>query len=102
MLVNVLMHKGPSLGRPQADTIKGSVFSNMKELRVQSAGHPLRIFFAFDPRRMAILLIGGDKTGNKRFYEQMIPLADEIYRRHLIEIGIDPHRVMEVDHGEKI
>ena len=51
----------------------------MRELRVQSGGRPIRIFYAFDPRRSAILLIGGDKTGDGRFYERMIPIADKLY-----------------------
>jgi hypothetical protein len=58
----------------------------MKELRTQSGGSPLRTFFAFDPRRSAILLIGGDKTGDKRFYERMIPIADKLYETYLKEI----------------
>jgi hypothetical protein len=55
----------------------------MKELRTQHHGRPLRTFFAFDPRRCAILLIGGDKTGDKRFYERMIPVADQLLDDHL-------------------
>lgn len=55
----------------------------MKELRTQHQGRPLRIVFAFDPRRCAILLIGGDKTGDDRFHERMIPLADDLYDKHL-------------------
>jgi hypothetical protein len=58
----------------------------MKELRTQCQGRPLRTFFAFDPRRTAILLIGGDKTGDDRFYEKMIPLADRLYDEYLKEI----------------
>jgi hypothetical protein len=58
----------------------------MRELRVQSGGDPLRIFYAFDPRRTAILLIGGNKAGDDRFYEQMIPLADRLYDDYLREI----------------
>ena len=58
----------------------------MRELRVQSSGKPLRIFYAFDPRRSAILLIGGDKTGDKRFYDRMIPVADDLYDAHLEEL----------------
>jgi hypothetical protein len=77
---------GPALNRPLADTVKGSRHPNMKELRVQQAGSPLRVFFAFDPRRCAILLIGGDKTGDDRFYERMIPLADELYDVYLDEL----------------
>lgn len=55
----------------------------MRELRVQSKGDPLRVLYAFDPRRCAVLLIGGDKTGDKRFYERMVPLADALYDDHL-------------------
>jgi hypothetical protein len=58
----------------------------MRELRVQSAGRPIRVFYAFDPRRSAILLIGGDKTGDNRFYERMIPVADALYDDYINEI----------------
>lgn len=84
--VGKLRQFGPALPRPHADTVKGSRHSNMKELRAQHAGSPLRVFFAFDPRRSAILLIGGDKTGDDRFYERMIPLADDLYDVYLREI----------------
>jgi hypothetical protein len=59
----------------------------MRELRSQSRGRPLRTFYIFDPRRTAILLIGGDKTGNARFYEEFIPLADDIYDQYLNGAG---------------
>lgn len=84
--VSLLERFGPALPRPHADTIAGSKHSNMKELRTQNRGRPLRTFFAFDPRRSAILLIGGDKTGNARFYDKMIPLADRLYDEHLREL----------------
>jgi hypothetical protein len=58
----------------------------MRELRVQHQGRPYRVLYAFDPRRMAILLIGGDKTGDNRWYNRMVPLADAIYERHLKQI----------------
>jgi hypothetical protein len=58
----------------------------MRELRIQSSGKPLRIFYAFDPRRTAILLIGGDKTGDNRFYERYIPIADKLYDIYLEEL----------------
>ena len=74
---------GPSLGRPSVDTLKGSEYPNMKELRIQHSGRPYRVLFAFDPRRCAILLIGGDKTGNDRWYEEFVPIADALYDRHL-------------------
>jgi hypothetical protein len=84
--VMVLGQLGPSLGRPRVDSIKNSDFKNMKELRTQSGGSPIRTFFAFDPRRSVILLIGGDKTGDDKFYDKMIPIADKLYREHLKEI----------------
>ena len=58
----------------------------MRELRVQSGGKPLRVFYAFDPRRTAILLIGGDKTGDDRFYDEFVPLADGLYDDYLKEL----------------
>jgi hypothetical protein len=78
----VLRELGPALGRPLADTLKGSRHSNMKELRVQSNGRPFRIFFCFDSLRRAALLVGGDKQGDKRFYERLLPLADSLFDRH--------------------
>lgn len=58
----------------------------MRELRIQKSGKPLRVFYAFDPRRTAILLIGGDKTGDERFYETYVPRADNLYEVHLDEL----------------
>jgi hypothetical protein len=79
--VEALQELGPTTGRPLVDSVEGSRHSNMKELRVTQT---MRIFFAFDPRRVAILLIGGDKAGKtKRFYKRMIPQADRIYDEHL-------------------
>ncbi len=84
--VRLLEELGPLLSRPHADTLKGSAHANMKELRTQHQGRPLRTLFAFDPRRTAILLIAGDKTGDDRFYERMIPEADRLYDEHLAEL----------------
>lgn len=81
--VELLRQLGPQLPRPHADTLKGSRHANMKELRTQHAGRPFRTMFAFDPRRTAILLIGGDKTGDDRFYQRLIPLADALFDQHL-------------------
>ncbi len=67
----------------------------MRELRTQSGGRPLRTLYIFDPSRTAVLLIGGDKTGNNRWYEQFVPVADRIYEQYLREIrkeGIDCER----------
>jgi hypothetical protein len=58
----------------------------MRELRVQVAGRPLRVFYAIDPRRAAILLLGGDKTGRDRFYEEYVPVADDLYDAYLREL----------------
>ena len=80
----VLQERGPMLARPYADTVFGSRHSNMKELRIQSKGRPIRAFFAFDPERKAIVLCAGDKGKNeKRFYEVMIPIADREFTLHL-------------------
>jgi hypothetical protein len=59
----------------------------MKELRIQHLGRPYRVLFAFDPRRAAILLLGGDKTGNARWYEENVPRADDIFDAHLKNLG---------------
>jgi hypothetical protein len=75
-VLSVLGEFGPKLGR-------GSTFPNMKELRIQYQGQPWRILFAFDPKRQAVLLIGGNKTGNKRWYKENIPIADKRYRKYL-------------------
>ena len=83
----LLREKGPHLSRPFADTVVGSEYSNMKELRIQSKGYPLRAFFAFDPERKGILLCAGNKVGDeKRFYKRMVPFADKEYRNHLSSI----------------
>ena len=76
---------GPTLGRPRADTLKGSRHANMKELRFDAEGGVWRVAFAFDPRRRAILLVGGDKSGGgqKRFYRQLIRKADARFDEHL-------------------
>ncbi len=87
-VMNVLKQLGPNLGRPYVDSVKGSRHENLKELRVQSKGRPFRIFFAFDPLRQAVLLIGGNKTGDKRFYSSMIPIADQLYDHYLEDLGV--------------
>ena len=81
--VELLMEHGPCLPFPFSSDIRGSRHGVMRELRAQSRGRPIRVFYAFDPRRMAILLIGGDKTGNDRFYERYVPVADNLYDVHL-------------------
>jgi hypothetical protein len=79
----LLRERGPQLGRPYVDTLEGSAFTNMKELRVQFRGEPWRVLFAFDPSRAAILLVGGNKQGDKRWYKKHMRIADERLKRHL-------------------
>lgn len=86
-VVTLLEEQGPSLGRPHVDSIQDSKYPNMKELRVQHEGRPYRILFAFDPKRNAYLILGGDKTGNNRWYVEAIRRADAIYGRHMEEMG---------------
>lgn len=84
--VGLLEHDGPNLGRPYVDTLRGSSIPNLKELRVQYRGEPYRILFAFDPKREALLLLGGNKGGDKRWYRRTIPRAEAIFARHLEEL----------------
>ena len=81
--VEVLSRLGPNLGRPRVDHIKASTHPNMKELRVQFKGDPVRILFAFDSARRAVLLLGGTKTGDKQWYRRNIPLADREFSVHV-------------------
>lgn len=74
--VGLLEERGPSLPYPYSSDINGSKHGNMRELRIQHRGEPYRVFYAFDPRRSAILLIGGNKTGDDQFYQRIVPLAD--------------------------
>ena len=84
-LSRLLQQFGPQLGRPRVDTLQGSGYLNMKELRFSAAGGEWRVAFAFDPKRRAILLIAGDKSGGseKRFYRELIRKADDRFAAHL-------------------
>lgn len=82
-IVQVLEARGPSLPHPYSSSIKSSRHNHMRELRVQHKGRPYRILYAFDPRRVAILLIGGSKEGDDRWYESVVPAADSLYDDHL-------------------
>jgi hypothetical protein len=84
--VGLLEARGPSLPFPYSSDINDSKHGNMRELRIQHRGEPYRVFYAFDPRRSAILLIGGNKTGDDQFYERMVPIADRVYDEHLLEL----------------
>ncbi len=81
--VGLLEKTGPQLRFPYSSGIQGSRFPHMRELRVQHKGEPYRVLYAFDPRRTAILLIGGKKTGDDRWYEKYVDKADQLYRQHL-------------------
>lgn len=81
--VGLLEERGPQLGYPHSSGITTSRHAHMRELRVQYRGRPYRVLYVFDPRRVAILLIGGDKTGNDRWYEAFVPVADRLYDEHL-------------------
>lgn len=84
--VLLLEERGPHLPFPYSSSINGSRHAAMRELRVQHQGRPYRVLYAFDPRRVAILLLGGDKTGDDRWYEKNVPLADRLYDNHLAGI----------------
>ena len=81
--VEVLAGMGPALSFPRSSRITTSRHAAMRELRIQHHGRPYRVLYAFDARRAALLILGGDKTGNDRWYEQNVPLADVIYDRYL-------------------
>jgi hypothetical protein len=87
-LALLLEQFGPQLGRPRVDTLKGSRHANMKELRFSAADGEWRIAFAFDPKRRAILLVAGDKSGGseKRFYRELIRKADQRFDAHLARL----------------
>lgn len=84
--VSLLQQVGPILRMPHSSGIEMSRHTHMRELRIQHEGRPYRILYAFDPRRAAILLIGGNKTDNNRWYEEQVPRADAIYDEHLREL----------------
>lgn len=86
-VVRMLESLGPRLPFPWSSGVRGSRHSTMRELRVQSGGDPLRVLYSFDPRRVAVLLIGGSKRGSARWYDRMIPKADRILDRHLEHLG---------------
>lgn len=83
VVVDLLVGFGTDLGSPYSSKIMESKLSHMRELRIQHGGSPYRVLYAFDPRRMAILLIGGNKTGQDRWYEVFVPKAEKIYIEHL-------------------
>lgn len=84
--VSLLQQIGPALGMPHSSGVEMSRHKHMRELRIQHEGRPYRVLYAFNPHRTAPLLIGGDKTGKDRWYEQFVPRADAIYDEHLWEL----------------
>ncbi|QKS30276.1 MAG: type II toxin-antitoxin system RelE/ParE family toxin [Candidatus Accumulibacter similis] len=97
----LLAEFGPNLGRPTVDALKGSRYANMKELRFAWQGAVWRVAFAFDPRRQAILLVGGDKGGadQRRFYRHLIAVADDRYGDHLASLTTT--KAKDSRHGKK-
>lgn len=87
--VEKLIKFGLALDHPYSSAIHGSRHGHMRELRVQHRGRPYRVLYAFDPRRVGILLIGGEKTGRRRWYRQFIPIADDLYDQHLREVAAE-------------
>ena len=88
-VVLLLERHGPNLGRPFVDTLKGSKFSNMKEIRFKIEGEVWRFAFAFNSERNAVVLVGGDKRGKnqRRFYSDLIKIADFRFEAHLIDLN---------------
>lgn len=84
--VMLLQDRGVALTYPHCSGVNSSKHNHMRELRPQHQGRPYRVLCAFDPRRTAILLIGGDKTGDDRWYEKYVPLADKIYDEHIAQL----------------
>ena len=82
-VIGLLEEKGPYLPYLYSSNIEGTRYGEIRELRIQHKGKQYRIIYAFDPRRIAILLIGGRKAGGKRWYEKYVPLAEKIYQEHL-------------------
>jgi len=85
-IVELLVEHGPSLPFPYSSGVESSRHRQMRELRIQHEGRPYRVLYAFDPRRAAILLLGGDKSGKDRWYEDHVPKADDLYDEYLREL----------------
>jgi hypothetical protein len=102
-VVNLLKLFGPMLKRPHADTLNGSKYANMKELRAKTSGSELRIAFAFDTERQAVLLTAGNKSGvgQKVFYEQLIDRADRLFEAHLAKLAAAAAAAKKTDKGKR-
>ncbi len=88
-VVDQLEERGVDLGFPQSSALQGAEYA-MRELRVKAKGHQIRVIYIFDPKRQAVLLIGGDKTGDNRFYDWIVPLAARIWVQYAKEAGFKP------------
>ena len=88
--IGLLEAQGVTLGFPYCSKLTGSK-ENLRELRVQSGGRPLRVSYSFDPRRQAVLLLGGDKTGDDRFYEAFFAESERIWKQYLKEQAAGLH-----------
>ena len=88
VIIDELSEKGPHLTYPKSSGIRGPGLSHLRELRIQVGGRPFRIFYAFDPRQTAILLVGGDKTGvsDRRFYARYLPSSNRLYNEYIVEL----------------
>ncbi|MGA2211728.1 MAG: type II toxin-antitoxin system RelE/ParE family toxin [Bryobacteraceae bacterium] len=99
--IRMLEEYGPDLPYPMSSGVNGSRHSHMRELRVQVQGRPFRVLYAFNPKRTAILLVGGDKSGDGRWYEIQVPRADKLYDQHLEELNKESKKEGP-QHGEKV
>lgn len=99
--LEVLKQFGPTLGRPRVDTLKDSNLANLKELRFLFKGAPIRILFAFDPKQQGMIMLGGDKTGDKRWYKTNIPIAEKLYAEHLEKQRKDDEERLRKEKDEK-
>jgi hypothetical protein len=99
--IRMLEEYGPDLPYPMSSGVNGSRHSHMRELRVQVQGKPFRVLYAFNPKRTAILLVGGDKSGDGRWYEIQVPRADKLYDQHLEELNKESKKEGP-QHGEKV
>lgn len=86
-IVDLLIDQGPTLPFPYSSGVEASRHGHMRELRIQHRGRPYRVLYAFDPRRTAILLLGGDKTGRDDWYEDSVPKADARYDAYIVQLG---------------
>jgi hypothetical protein len=95
VIVGLLEDRGVTLGYPYSSALHGSGYGHMRELRIQHRGRPIRVLYAFDPQRNVILLVGGDKGSDDRWYARHIPLADKLYGQHL-------ESLKEAGHGKLV